>query len=256
MKTKKQQFNLNIMTKKFILTSLILTISFAVNAQDWWGNGKTIKGNGNVVTKTRTTSNYDGVGIGGNFDVILVQGKEGKITIEAEENIIPYIETEVKGNTLQVNYEKNINIRSTKRITITINYSDIDKVSLGGSGNVSNEGVIKSNDFKVSLGGSGNITLNVDAKEIASSIGGSGNIKLKGNTNEFTCSIAGSGSIKAYDLNTDTLSANIAGSGSINSTVKNKIKAKVVGSGSIYYKGNPTHVDSKSVGSGDIVNRN
>ena len=89
-----------------------------------------------------------------------------------------------------------------------------------------------------------------------SSIGGSGNIKLFGKSNEFTCSIAGSGSIEAYELNTDILNANIAGSGSIKATVKTKIKAKVVGSGNIYYKGNPKYVDSKSVGSGDVIERN
>lgn len=243
------------MFKKIILTTLVLTIGLTANAQSWW-NSKKIKGNGNVVTIKRTTSDYDGIGVGGSFDVKLVKGNEGKITIEGEENIIPYIITEVRGNTLQVKYKKNINIRTTKRLTVTIPYSDIDKISLGGSGNITNDGTIKSNDLKVSLGGSGNITLNIDADEVKSNIGGSGNIKLSGNSNELTSSIAGSGSIKAYDLNTDTLNATIAGSGSIKITVKTKIKAKVVGSGSVYYKGNPKYVDSKSVGSGNIIDRN
>jgi hypothetical protein len=244
------------MLKKITFILLALTVSLSTNAQDWWGKSKKIKGNGNVVTVKRTTSNYDGISVGGSFDVILVEGREGNITIEGEENIIPYIETEVSGNTLKVQFEKNINIRTTKRLTVTVNYEDIEKVSLGGSGNITCKGLIKSDDFSASLGGSGNITLEVDADEVAANIGGSGNIRLEGNSNEFTCSIAGSGSIKAYDLNTNELYATIAGSGSIRTTVKTKIKAKVVGSGSIYYKGNPTKIDTKSVGSGDVVDRN
>ncbi|WP_298778737.1 head GIN domain-containing protein [uncultured Polaribacter sp.] len=244
------------MYKKISLSILIIVFTFSTNAQNWWGNSKKIKGNGNIVTVKRTTSDYDDVSIGGSFDVKLIKGKEGKITIKGEENIIPYIETEVKGNTLYVKFEKNINVRTTKGLTVTITYTDIDKIALGGSGNLTSNGVIKSKNFKVSLGGSGNITLQVDSDEITSSIGGSGNIILSGNTNEFTCSIAGSGSIKAYDLTTDEISANIAGSGSIKTTVNTKIKAKVVGSGSIYYKGNPKYVDSKSVGSGDVIDKN
>lgn len=244
------------MFKKITLSLLLFTITMSLNAQGWWGNSKKIKGNGNVVTVNRTTSDYDGVSVGGSFDVILVKGKEGKITIEGEENIIPYIETEVNGNTLKVKYEKNINVRTTKRLTVTVTYEDLEKVSLGGSGNISAKGTLKSSDFSVSLGGSGNITLEVDADELSSNIGGSGNIKLAGRSNELTCAIAGSGSIKAYDLSTDTLSATIAGSGSIRTTVKTKIKAKVVGSGSIYYKGNPKYIDTKSVGSGDVIDRN
>ena len=241
------------MLKKIILTSIILSLTLSVNAQ--WGSKK-IKGNGNVVTVTRTTSNYDGIGVGGSFDVILVKGKEGNIKIEGEENIIPYIVTEVKGNTLQIKFEKNINIRTTKRLTVTVTYRDLDKVSLGGSGNIKSEGIIKGRDLKVSLGGSGNITLTIDSDEVNSKIGGSGNIRLSGKSNELTCSIAGSGSIKAYDLTTDTLNATIAGSGSIRTTVNTRIKAKVVGSGSIYYKGNPKYIDTKSAGSGDVVDRN
>ena len=108
----------------------------------------------------------------------------------------------------------------------------------------------------MSLGGSGNIALEIDADEISADIGGSGNIKLTGNSNELTSSIAGSGSIKAYDLETEILVATIAGSGSIKTTVKTEIKAKVAGSGSIYYKGNPKYIDTKSAGSGDVISIN
>lgn len=243
------------MIKKITLIAALLFIGTSTSAQ-WWGNSEKIKGNGNVVTVNRSTSDYDGIGVGGSFDVVLIKGKEGKIKIEGEENIIPYIETKIKGSTLEIKFKKNTNIRTTRKLVVTVPYTDISKVSLGGSGNITNTGVIESDDLKVSLGGSGNITLAVEADEVTSSIGGSGNIKLNGSSEELTCSIAGSGSIKAYELSTVTLNANIAGSGSIRTTVKTKIKAKVVGSGSIYYKGNPKYIDTKSVGSGDVIDRN
>ena len=112
------------MIKKITFGLFVLFISTTVNAQ-WWGNGKRIKGNGNIVTVKRTTSNYDGIGVGGSFDVKIVKGKEGNITIEGEENIIPYIETEVKGNTLEIKYKKNTNISTTRKLTITVTYSEL-----------------------------------------------------------------------------------------------------------------------------------
>lgn len=242
--------------QKTVFTIILLTFTFSINAQSWFGNSKKIKGNGNVISVNRTTDSFNGVAAGGSFDVVLVKGKEGKITIEGEENIIPYIETEVSGGTLKIKYKKNTNIRTTKRLTVTVSFKDIESVALGGSGNITSKETIKANDFSVSLGGSGNIDLKIDSDTVSTNIGGSGNIDLKGNTNELKCSIAGSGSIRAYDLITDELNATIAGSGSIKTTVKNKINAKLVGSGSVYYKGNPKHIDSKSVGSGSIVERN
>ncbi|QOD61768.1 DUF2807 domain-containing protein [Polaribacter haliotis] len=244
------------MNNKIIFTCLIFAISFSMNAQNWWGNNKKIKGNGKVVTVNRTTTDFDGVSAGGSFDVQLIKGKEGNIKIEGEENIIPYIETEVKGNTLKVSYKNNTNIRTTKRLTVTIFYNDIESVGLGGSGNISCKEKIEAKNFNVSLGGSGKIDLHINAREIRASIGGSGDIDLKGNTTEFTCSIAGSGSIRAFELKTDEVKATVAGSGSIKTTVKSKINAKIVGSGSLYYKGNPSHIDTKSVGSGSVIDRN
>jgi hypothetical protein len=241
--------------KKLIITSIILTVSFSVNAQNWWKNKK-VRGNGNVVTKTRTISDFKGVDVGGSFDVVLVKGKERKVIIKGEENIIKYTETKVRNNTLQVKYQNNINISTTKKLTVTLVYRDIEKISLSGSGNIINKGVLNNSNLKVNLEGSGNITLHVDSDEVQSSIGGSGNIKLQGESNELECSIAGSGSIKAYELNTNILLASVTGSGSIRSSVNKKIKAKVVGSGSVYYKGTPTYIDSNSIGSGDVIDRN
>lgn len=243
------------MNQKTKLVIVIFLTSFAMNAQNW-GNGEKVIGNGKMVTVNRTTSDYDDISVGGSFDVILIKGKEGNIVIEGEENIIPYIETEMQGKKLQIRYKKNTNISTTKKLVVKVPYNKIDKISLGGSGNITNEGIIKSIEFSASLGGSGNITLKIESDEINANIGGSGNIELTGKTKELTCSIAGSGNINAYDLTADTTNATIAGSGSVKTTVSTKISAKVVGSGNIYYKGNPTYTDLKSVGSGDIINKN
>ena len=68
--------------KKIASLLVLLILSAQLNAQMY---SKKIKGNGNVVTVKRTTQDYDGISVGGSFDVILVKGKEGNITIEGEE---------------------------------------------------------------------------------------------------------------------------------------------------------------------------
>ncbi|MBL4605495.1 MAG: DUF2807 domain-containing protein [Flavobacteriaceae bacterium] len=241
--------------KKLFITAIVLTMTLSVNAQKWWNNEK-VKGNGKVITITRSTGDYDGVSVGGFFDVILVKGKEGKVKIEGEENLMKYIVTEVRRGSLQIKVKKGINLRTTKRLTVTVPIQSIDQVSLGGSGNIKGNVLIKADDFKVSLGGSGNITLEVDATSVKTSIGGSGNIKLSGDANSFKGSIAGSGSIKAYELQVNTVNATIAGSGDIRISVKDEIKSTIAGSGSIYYKGNPPKINTKSVGSGSVRSRN
>ena len=241
--------------KKLIITSIILTISFSLNAQSWWNNKK-VRGNGDVITETRKTSEYESISSAGNFDVKLVPGKEGEIILNGEENLMKYIITEVKSGKLTIKVKKNTNIKFTKKFVVTVPYKDIDGVALAGSGDITNSGTIKSDNLKLALAGSGDIDLNVDAGKIKTSIAGSGAIKLAGDSNSLTCSIAGSGDIKAYGLNTKSVSVSVAGSGNVSTTVSESIKVRTAGSGSVYYKGNPDKIDSKSAGSGSVVNKN
>lgn len=241
--------------KKLILTTLILAFSLNANAQ-WWGNSKKVKGNGNVTTEIRKVGDFDQVNVGGSFDVILIAGKEGKVTLEGEENILDYIITEVENGKLKIKFKNNTNIRTTKKLVATVPFESIDGVSLGGSGNVIVKKKITGDNVSVSIGGSGNIVAEVKANTVKASIGGSGDIKLSGKSENLKCSIAGSGSIKAYELETEELKASIAGSGSVKTHVNKKIKASIVGSGSVYYKGKPTHIKTSSVGSGDVIDKN
>ncbi|GFD79188.1 DUF2807 domain-containing protein [Tenacibaculum sp. KUL118] len=241
--------------KKLAILLLSLFFSFQTQAQSWW-NSKKIKGNGNVTTEIRKIGSFDKVNIGGSFDVYLINGTEGKVTLEGEENILKYIETEVKNGKLNVHFKENTNIKATKKLTVTIPFEKIEAVALGGSGNIIAKKRIKADVISFGLGGSGNIIASVDANTVKTSIGGSGNIKLKGKSDYLKCAIGGSGNIKAYDLKTSSLKASIAGSGDISVTVNNKIKATIVGSGSIYYKGNPSDIDKTSLGSGNVIDRN
>ncbi len=239
--------------RKLLLTLFILS-SISIFSQSWW-NSKKIRGNGTTTTITRSIKNFDQVNLSGFFEVILVEGKEGEITLEGEENILPYVITEVKNGSLNIKTRKNTNIKTTRKLTVTVPFNDINSISLGGSGNIISKKTITGNQISFSIGGSGNIKANVKVNTVKTSIGGSGNINLQGQTDHLKCSIGGSGNIKAYDLSANELKVSLAGSGNIKVSVKERIKATVVGSGNIYYKGNPKHVDINSIGSGDVIKK-
>ena len=239
---------------KNLLTSIValLIISANVNAQMF---SKKIKGDGDIITKTRTVTDYDKIGVAGAFDVKLIKGKEGKITIKADKNLMEYIITEVKNGNLKIKTKKGFNIRSSKTIVITIPFKDISAVSLAGSGDVYSDDVIDASDLKLSLAGSGDFNLTVSTKNLTSSIAGSGNMTLKGDSNEFTCSIAGSGNINGYGLKASVATVKIAGSGNVKVHATNEIHARTAGSGNIYYTGNPSVEKTSSAGSGSIKNK-
>ena len=240
--------------KKIILGIAAIMCISVTNAQ-WWGNKK-IKGNGKVTTEIRNTGDYDGVKCAGSMDYVLVAGTEGKITIEAESNLMEYVVTEIKNNNLIVKVKKGYNLKPSfnKTLKVTIPFKDISSVSLAGSGDLWNEDTIKSNNLDVSLAGSGDIVLDIDANAVKGSLAGSGDMTLKGNTNDLTVKLAGSGDIHAFGLQANHTKASLAGSGDIGVVSNKSLYARVSGSGDIEYKGNPDKKDTKVSGSGTISN--
>ncbi len=236
--------------KKAITLLAVLTVSI-VSAQ--WGQKK-IKGDGNVVSKSITTADYDAIGVAGAFHVTLVEGTEGKITVKGEENLLEYVVIETNGSDLKIKTEKgyNLNPSKGKKIEIIVPVKEISAVSLAGSGDIVADFTIKSSSFKTSLAGSGDIKLHVNSDTVEASLSGSGDIKLSGKTKNLEANLSGSGDIKAVELMAEKSKANLSGSGNISTTCSEFIEARVAGSGHIEYKGNPKKIDTKVAGSGKI----
>lgn len=238
--------------KKFgILIALLITanITFA----QW---GKKVKGNGEVVTIERITGDYDEISVGGWFDVEIVGGEEGSVSLKGEENLLEYIITEVKDGKLVVKVKKGMNLQPSSwfngGITVTIPVEEISSLSMSGSGDLEGRTVLKARDMSTRLSGSGDMDIAIEAENLDVTVSGSGDMNLEGTAQNLTVQISGSGDIHAYNLQADYVEALVSGSANIEVTAKESLKARVSGSGDISYKGNPGKVDSKTSGSGDI----
>jgi len=231
-----------------LLAFAVLSFNGIVNAQN------KLQGNGKVVTETRTTGDYDGIKIAGSFDVDLVSGKEGKITLKGEENLLAVIKVEVEDNSLKVYVEKGTQIRTSNgKIQVTVPFDKISELSLSGSGDIQSKDVIKNDNLAVKLSGSGNFNLPVDTNNLELHVSGSGNINLKGTADKLTTKLSGSGDIDASNLKSKVVEANVSGSGNSKVTCAESITARVAGSGNIKYIGNPEKRDVKVSGSGTIT---
>jgi hypothetical protein len=234
-----------------LLVCSAFLVSSIANAQS---SNEKIKGNGKVTTDTRTTADYDAIKISGSFDVDLVAGKEGKIIIKGEENLMLYVKVEVEDNVLKIYNQKGSNIRPSegKKIQVTIPFEKISELNLSGSGNIKSIDTIKNDKFLAKLSGSGNFTLAFDTTNLELNLSGSGNAHLKGNTDKFTSKLSGSGNIDAVNLKTKNVDANVTGSGNSRVNCNENLVARVSGSGDIKYKGSPEKRDVKVSGSGNI----
>lgn len=235
---------------KLVITLLLLVAVTASHAQ----SGKKIKGNGQLLTKTISVSEYDAVSSAGIFKVALVEGIEGSITLSAEENLHEYIDIYTEDNKLKIEVKKNYQLSTSigKSIEVTVPVQQINGLSLAGSGSISSKQILNADDFKISLAGSGSIQVEINTKSTKTSVAGSGKINLSGNTERLKISVAGSGNTFAENLKADNVELSVAGSGNVTVYSSETIKASIAGSGNIEYHGNPEIKDIKVSGSGRV----
>ena len=241
---------------KKLLIVLFALISLNSFAQRW----ETIKGNGQIKKETREVSNYTSLASQGSMDVQISYGNSGSIIIEADENLLPYIETLVENGKLSIKTKKNVNLKSSSKMVVHVSMTKINSLQLSGSGNINGSGAF-TNDGKTDIGvsGSGNLTLDFDSfKDLDLSVSGSGNIDLKSNaanstTNSINAKVSGSGNIDCSSISSKDVDAKLSGSGNIKVYANNSIDAKISGSGNVYYKGNAQNISSKVMGSGKVL---
>ena len=230
--------------------SIVVAVLFLTNceAQKY---GK-VKGDGNVINETREVGNFDKMGVSGSFDINLVKGKEGKIEIKIEKNLLPYLVTEVESGKLKIRWKKGTSINTNRGVHLTVYFESLNAVAMSGSGDIVSKDVIKTDNFEVSVSGSGDISLQVDVNEMDARVSGSGDLNFKGTADNFTAAMSGSGDIEAFALQTNKANLKISGSADITISVKDELYARVSGSGDITYKGNPEIEDIKVSGSGNV----
>ena len=193
-------------------------------------SANTIKGSGNIISKSHDLANFTSINLIGSMDVNINSSDEYNCTILADDNIIPHVKTEVANNNLQISVNKNYS--SKEGLKINVNAPNYDKVSITGSGDIN---LI---DFK-----NDNLSLNID---------GSGDIKGNGDVQTLITTINGSGEIMLKDLKSETTKITINGSGDAKIWATKSISAVINGSGDIEYYGEPLNVNNQINGSGNI----
>lgn len=215
--------------------------------------GKRIKGNEQVTTENRSTASFDGVSSRGSFDVYVAVGSPAAVKIEAESNILPYIETYVDNNILQVRTKRDVWLSPRRSVKIFVTAPRLRKIHSSGTGDIIGQGTIAdSSKLDLSVHGNGNIKLDVDAPEVAAELTGNGGILLKGQSKYFNCTLTGNGNLNAFDLMAEETKVKIRGNGDADVYASLKLDVSVGGNGNVRYKGNAqpsTHI----AGNGSIT---
>ena len=202
--------------------------------------GPTERGSGIMKTETRQVTDFHAIEVSYPAEVTISQGISESLTIEADDNVLPGLQTRVRNNTLEIFYKSNDKVvRPTKPVKITIVVKDLSQVNFESAGKLEIQ-ALDTDSLDLSVSGAGDLKLNnITAKDLSVNLSGAGSMAAKGTADNLTINISGFGSFNGKELQTQTAEIRLSGAGSATTRVAEKLDAEISGAGSINYYGSP-----------------
>jgi putative autotransporter adhesin-like protein len=195
------------------------------------GNSEVVKGSGKISSDTRAVTGATGVSLNTSGNLTIKQGSSDSLTIEAEDNILPVLSSDLSGSRLILTTKSGATVNPTKPITYNLTLKSFTAIKHSGSGTVQISGI--------------------SGDQLTIAIGGSGDITASGTATNQIIEIPGSGSYHGENLTSKSATITISGSGSANVKVSDTLNVTISGKGSVNYTGNPA-VTKQVTGTGSV----
>jgi hypothetical protein len=219
----------------FILALLSMLAIFAVSCK--WTIGF-VRGSGNVVTEERDVSDFHKIHLSGVGNLIITQGEEESLTIEADDNIMPIIKANVFWEELKISFNRGYTFAPSTAIKFHLTVVDLDEISLSGAGNIDCED-FSTEVLQFDVSGAGNVDFDIEAERVEVIVSGAGNIIMSGKVDSQEIEIDGAGKYNGEDLKSRQCEIRISGAGSATVNVSELLDVEINGIGNVYYTGSP-----------------
>jgi hypothetical protein len=212
---------------------------------------------GRVITSTRPLSPFTELLLEDNINLVLVQGNEEKMEIEAPENMVPNIISTISGGKLTLQNETDCRWARNpdEKINVRLYFKTLGKIDYEGSGDITNTDTLRLDALQIETTfGAGSINLTVDNGYTGAYIfRESADITLHGKTDVCFTYTNARGQTDMADFVVKKMVIEYGGLGDTHVNVTDELNAIIFFKGNIYYKGSPVITRSTYYSTGTLI---
>lgn len=229
--------------KHILATLTIVLLTTSLQAQKWNKDVKTSK-------EDRTVKSFTKVSLSGGIDLTIEQGNSKTISVEASDNAMEYLVTEVKNGTLKIYFDKNI--RRVKKAHVFISVDDLEKISASGGSDIESKGKLKFDKLAIHSSGGSDIELELEVRHLDCHTSGGSDVDLDGSAETLDLHASGGSDFKGFNFKTKEAKVSASGGSDSNVYASESIEVRASGASDVNFKGDPKQTKLKSSGSSDI----
>ncbi len=228
------------------LTSFLFLVLFALSSCKF----SAVQGDGKIVTESRALDLFQDLSASGAFDIELIYSDSYSVEIEMDENLLEFIEIEVKSKELRISSSKNI--ESSQKTGIKIYAPFLNKIQITGACKLLNKQKFRTEKLHVDLSGASKLDLYFDTKYVMINNSGASKTTLRGNADEVRIDLSGASYLEASEMRINDLILNATGASKVRVWADNKLNIMASGASQILYKGEPAKLKTEVTGAASV----
>ena len=184
-------------------------------------------------------------------DLRVEQGALEVLRLEAEDNLLGFLESDVAGNTLQIHETNGVDLNPTMPVQFDLTIAQLIELTHAGVGRIDIVD-LAAPQFSVTMAGVGELNAtNYSGQTLDATLAGVGDIRVSGSVDSQTVVISGVGDYEGGALASIDAAVTVSSLGSATVQVSGSLDVTISGSGTVYYIGNPV-ITSHITGSGSL----
>lgn len=208
-------------------------------------------GSGNVISEERKVEGFNRISVSAGINLFIKQDSSETLKIEAEDNLMPIIITEVKNGRLEIRYKNlSFGLSATKPVNVYVTAKELNEINASSGANVKAE-EIRADNLKINLssGALGEIivqTSQIDADATSGSV-----IRISGKTDKQNVNLSSSGNYNGEDLSSTSAFVNVSSGSSAKVKVSDSLDVNISSGAIVQYSGSPKI--SSDISSGGLL---
>lgn len=239
---------ITIITKFIIVT--IAALLFA--SCDFAMNMNSIKGSGNVTTKSRSVNgDFKSIEVSNAIDLVVEQADKTEIKVVADDNLQNDIITKVENGVLIISckYNSFMNVNSKK---VIVKMPTFEGLQASSASSIKSNNLLKGSNINIHASSAASINLDLEFDKITCESSSGSSTTINGKALELETKASSGSSINAFELFVNEVTADVSSGSTTNVHPIVSLNAEASSGGDITYSLDPKSIQKKTSSGGSI----
>lgn len=188
--------------KTIILSTLLLCITFIINAQ-------------NRTIQTHTVKNIQSIAVNGNIDIHIKQGNSKILKIEASEKQQEKMKVDIKDNAIKISYKSSLT--NDESIDVYVEVENLNALAASSGADIIFENKIEAKNLNIALSGGADLTGEISVKKLSCATSSGSDLNFKSIiADEIQLALSGGSDLVSNNVSVTKINLVISGGSDVN----------------------------------------